>query len=98
MATRTTPAKIKKLRSRSDLAVLIAGASLSAGMGGTFISRLGSLRPGPAIAVVEPDDLFALRSGDLEDVGVLDRGQAMSRTRNDVQRVPRRHAVLAQRT
>src|SRR5579864_1261522 len=85
-ATSTTPAKIRKLRSRSAFAVDAAGTTLSCDAGGSFIEP-GSLLWSSAVAVFQPHHIFDLGRGDLDDVGILNRRQPVPGSGRDVQGV-----------
>src|SRR5712691_1398466 len=111
IATRTTAAKTRKLRSRSVVTVVAGLVYRSSEIGGVFIGpgkftqrplpagergvrHLGRSRAGAPVAVLEPHDVVDLRRRDLEDFRVLDRRDAVARSRGQVHRIALAHAHL----
>src|SRR3954464_14658027 len=93
--TSTTLAKIRKLRSRSDLAAVSAGATFSIRTGGSFMAYCSRILD-TAVPVFQPNNVIDLGRGHLKDVGVFDRGEAVARARREVHGVPGAHSMGGQ--
>src|SRR5712692_342137 len=104
IATRTTAAKTRKLRSRSVVTVVAGLVYRSSETGGVFIGPGKSTqqdrcsRARAPIAVLETHHVVDLRRRDLEDVGVIDCRDSVAGARGQVHRIALAHAHLLQRS